>query len=162
MLNALVLALACHAAVGGDASRVPTAQAPVVQTQAFEAPALRALGPLVDCPDCVGEDDGRLDEPARGDEPTEAHAVPVAANTAVDVAECTAHHPCQHEAAEKYPSQDPVVRAQDGPRDSARAAQLSWHEAADPAPLTPGPPSASHRVPAAVVAPVAVLCVDRN
>lgn len=121
-----------------------------------------ALGSILDCH--AGTDGHRV-HPAAVAEPAGAAAAEPAAAllSAVPPARwdpCTSDHPCQHGPADGGVNA-PVVRGPDLPRTSEPAASspCPWPPRAEPqagAVVLDGGPAA------AALAPLAVLCVDRN
>ena len=149
----LLIAVFVHTAFGPVlACHTITPEQPVASVAAVTA-LVQETGGCPGClPDAPLDAEGNASVPANGD-PSGSPAV---------TGLCTPDRPCHHAPAGRDTAVDPAVRGVDAPRDSGPAL-LSTCFRPDQVeqPVLPAP--ASNPVPpAAVLAPVAVLCVDRN
>lgn len=124
-----------------------------------------AFGPILAC---------RIDTTERPPVATVQPAAPSVVDVAVSVVPvaspdlgsgadpCTPDRPCQHGPAEGHDADDSAVRAQDTPRAADAVTLPSLPAPQQPEPALPRPSPAAPVPLAAVLAPVAVLCVDRN
>lgn len=149
-LIALLLVVLTHAVLG---PMLICYDEPLMRTVVPAAVAVSSEPAPVDCPECVRDSPSQL----------RVAATPTSWPVAADAADpCTSDHPCQHAPVTRHSTRDGASRALASPRVDA------------PEPITVCPPldrdapSAARVSPTgpvplpAALAPVAVLCVDRN
>lgn len=107
------------------------------------------------CPGCLPDESPDAESPTRG---SAAEGLPI---SPAEPHPCTPERPC-HGPSESHAAGDPALRGLDNPR-ALVPAVVSACLGSAPVERSVRPASTSGPVPpAAVLAPVAVLCVDRN
>lgn len=164
--------LACPAVADDASAATPAVAAPAAATMVeavHDPPSTASAAHQVEpCPGCrpgqvaISREMAAVGDGVAGVGPSDQDAVAVVAvGGHVD---CREDRPCQRESPPRPAVAEAVTRALDGSRDGGPSTRLSCLDA----PLTPAsrvgsePVTAAPPLRPAVLAPVAVLCVDRN